>query len=147
MVDRDPLTQWTFDHVTLLGDAAHPMYPRGSNGASQSILDAATLAECLAKQRDEAKEGDWIRRALQNYDEIRIPPCSAIVLANRSMGPEAILELVEQRAPNGFGDLDDVVTRDELAEIISRYSKLAGFDRERLEARKKELEMSRPASS
>jgi 2-polyprenyl-6-methoxyphenol hydroxylase-like FAD-dependent oxidoreductase len=141
MVDRDPVKHWTFGHVTLLGDAAHPMYPRGSNGASQSILDAATLSECLAQ----GKEGDdWINRALQKYEEIRIPPCSAIVLANRSMGPEAILELVEQRAPNGFKNLDDVVTKEELAEIIERYSKLAGFDRERLEARKKELKASRP---
>lgn len=102
MVDRDPVKQWTFGHVTLLGDAAHPMHPRGSNGASQAIFDAAVLSECLAKERDSGAGGDWIGRALKEYEDRRMPPCAAIVLSNRKLGPEEVLEVVEHRAPNGW---------------------------------------------
>lgn len=140
MVDRDPVPHWTFGHITLLGDAAHPMYPRGSNGASQAILDAATLSTCLSKQRNAAAGGDWIGRALTSYEELRIPPCSAIVLSNRKLGPEEVLQIVEERAPDGFDKLDDVVSKEELAAIVDAYSKLAGFDKERLDRRKEELE-------
>lgn len=139
MVDRDPVPHWSFGHVTLLGDAAHPMYPRGSNGASQGILDAAALSELLLKEQKAGQEGDWIARALKAYEELRIPTCSKIVLSNRQMGPEAVMEVVEQRAPNGFSKLEEVVSKKELENIVSGYSKLAGFDKERLDARRKEL--------
>ena len=121
MSDRDPLPQWSFGHITLLGDAAHPMYPIGSNGASQAILDA----ECLA---DSLKNNDDIGVALQQYESIRLPATAKIVLQNRQMGPEQVMQIVEERAPNGFENLDDVISREELESIAARYKQIAGFD-------------------
>src|SRR5258706_7136349 len=95
MVDRDPVDRWSFGRVTLLGDAAHPMYPIGSNGASQAILDARTLTGCLLSYAED------VERALQRYDEVRRPATSGIVLANRGLGPELPMQLVEERAPAG----------------------------------------------
>ena len=94
MVDRDPLERWTDGRVTLLGDAAHPMYPIGSNGASQAILDARRLAWHLAGKR-------W-DDALAAYEAERRPATAALVAANRGLGPDLVLELVHQRAPEGF---------------------------------------------
>jgi 5-methylphenazine-1-carboxylate 1-monooxygenase len=128
MVDRDPLPRWTQGRVTLLGDAAHPMYPIGSNGASQAILDARVLArEIKAKGTTEA--------ALQAYEYERRPATSRIVLANRGNGPETVMQLVEQRAPNGYARIEDVLTRAELEEAAAGYKRLAGFDKEQLNAR------------
>lgn len=121
MVDRDPVERWSFGRVTLLGDAAHPMYPVGSNGASQAILDAQTLAGCLRCH------GHDPRRALAIYDEVRRPATAAIVLANRQMGPELPMQLVEDRAPGGFERLDDVISRAEIAEATDNYRRTAGF--------------------
>ncbi len=121
MVDRDPLEAWTEGPVTLLGDAAHPMYPIGSNGASQAILDARVLTGCLRYYRDTPE------RALERYDEIRREATSKIVLANRGQGPEQCMEIVEQRAPLGFSTLGDVISDEELEEIADRYKRLAGF--------------------
>jgi 2-polyprenyl-6-methoxyphenol hydroxylase-like FAD-dependent oxidoreductase len=126
LVDRDPLPRWSIGRVTLLGDAAHPMYPIGSNGASQAILDARALTEALA-----AAAGDGVA-ALQRYEAARLGPTSAIVLANRQNGPEQVMQIVEERAPNGFTDLDAVIAPSELAEIAGRYKQIAGFDRDRL---------------
>jgi 2-polyprenyl-6-methoxyphenol hydroxylase-like FAD-dependent oxidoreductase len=121
MIDRDPLPRWSHGPVTLLGDAAHPMYPIGSNGASQAILDARVLAGCLRHYATD------LPRGLQRYDEIRRPPTAAIVLANRQQGPEAAMQLVEDRAPAGFARLEDVVSAEELRAIAERYKQLAGF--------------------
>jgi 5-methylphenazine-1-carboxylate 1-monooxygenase len=121
MVDRDPLPRWSHGPVTLLGDAAHPMYPVGSNGASQAILDARVLTGCLRHHR-----GD-IERGLTRYDEIRREATSRIVLANRGQGPEESMQIVETRAPDGFTDLHDVISRAELEEIAERYKRIAGF--------------------
>lgn len=121
MVDRDPLPTWDFGRVTLLGDAAHPMYPVGSNGASQAIIDARVLARELALQPS-------IEAAVAAYDAVRRPATSAVVLANRQVGPERPMEIVEERAPNGFTNLDDVISRAELEEIASAYKRTAGFD-------------------
>jgi 2-polyprenyl-6-methoxyphenol hydroxylase-like FAD-dependent oxidoreductase len=121
MVDRDPLRRWSHGPVTLLGDAAHPMYPIGSNGASQAILDARVLAGCLRHYATD------LTRGLQRYEEIRRPPTAAIVLANREQGPEAAMQLVEDRAPEGFARLEDVVSTEELSAIADKYKKLAGF--------------------
>jgi 5-methylphenazine-1-carboxylate 1-monooxygenase len=129
MVDRDPLPRWTHGPVTLLGDAAHPMYPVGSNGASQAILDARVLTGCLRHYRDDPE------RALQRYDDIRRPATANIVLSNRRQGPEASMQVVEQRAPNGFSRLEDVVTTAELQAITEQYKKLAGFSVAELNAR------------
>jgi 5-methylphenazine-1-carboxylate 1-monooxygenase len=129
MVDRDPVDRWTFGRTTLLGDAAHPMYPIGSNGASQAILDARTLTGCLLSY-----PGD-LERALLRYDEVRRPATSAIVLANRGLGPELPMQLVEQRAPNGFERLSDVITPEEILEVTDGYRKMAGFSLQQLHDR------------
>ncbi len=130
MVDRDPLPRWTHGPVTLLGDAAHPMYPIGSNGASQAILDARVLAGCLRHYRGDLEHG------LERYEEVRRPATTNIVMSNRQQGPEAALQLVEERAPNGYAKLEDVVPQAELRAIADKYKKLAGFSVAELNARK-----------
>jgi 2-polyprenyl-6-methoxyphenol hydroxylase-like FAD-dependent oxidoreductase len=121
MVDRDPVPQWTFGRTTLLGDAAHPMYPIGSNGASQAILDARVLAGCIRRHHDD------VDAALQHYEDARRPATAAIVRANRGFGPELPMKLVEERAPDGFTDVADVITADEIAEVTESYRTTAGF--------------------
>ncbi len=128
MVDRDPLDRWTFGRVTLLGDAAHAMYPIGSNGASQGILDARVLAREI--QRHGATEA-----ALAAYESERRPATARIVLANRGNGPEQVMQLVEQRAPDGFARIEDVLSREELEGTAAAYKRMAGFDRETLNTR------------
>ena len=135
MVDRDPIDRWSFGKITLLGDAAHPMYPIGSNGASQAILDARTITGCLLSYPDD------IERALQRYDEVRRPATSAIVLANRGLGPELPMQLVEQRAPSGFSQLSDVITPYEILEVTDGYRKMAGFSLQQLHERPSLAEM------
>ncbi|WHY89534.1 flavin-dependent oxidoreductase [Neobacillus cucumis] len=125
MVDRDPLPQWTFGRVTLLGDAAHPMYPIGSNGASQAILDADALGQALMEQSD-------IELALKAYETARLAPTANIVLSNRKNGPEVVMQIVKERAPNGFEHLHDVISQQELENIANRYKQIAGFDKETL---------------
>jgi 2-polyprenyl-6-methoxyphenol hydroxylase-like FAD-dependent oxidoreductase len=120
LADRDPLPQWTRGRVTLLGDAAHPMYPIGSNGASQAILDAHALAHALAQHGE-------VAQALQAYEAARRPATTAIVLANRGNGPEQVMQLAEERAPHGFQDIDAVIPRHELEAIAARYKQTAGF--------------------
>ncbi|WP_437623785.1 flavin-dependent oxidoreductase [Sorangium sp. So ce1151] len=134
MVDRDPLPWWSAGRVTLLGDAAHPMYPIGSNGASQAILDARVLAWHLARLPHLAAAASP-EAALAGYEAARRPPTSALVLANRAMGPERVMALVEQRAPRGFGRIEDALSRDELEEIARSYKAAAGFQIEELNAR------------
>ena len=121
MVDREPIPQWTFGRSTLLGDAAHPMYPIGSNGASQAILDARVLAGCIRRH------GDNVDEALWRYEETRRPATAALVRANRGFGPELPMQLVEERAPDGFADVADVITPEEIAEVTERYRTTAGF--------------------
>ncbi|NOT62455.1 MAG: flavin-dependent oxidoreductase [Acidobacteria bacterium] len=128
MIDRDPVERWSFGRVTLLGDAAHPMYPIGSNGASQAILDAPALVEALTTEAD-------VVRALQRYEQERLQPTARIVLSNRQQGPEECMQLVEERAPNGFTNLHDVISPAELEEIAGRYKQIAGFSREALNAK------------
>ncbi|WP_197341661.1 flavin-dependent oxidoreductase [Ralstonia solanacearum] len=121
LVDKDPLPRWTFGRVTLLGDAAHPMYPIGSNGSAQAILDARALIDCLLATRN-------VGLALREYEADRLPRTAGIVLRNRLNGPEQVMQLVHERAPRGFGRIDDVIPRAELEGIATRYKKLAGFD-------------------
>jgi 2-polyprenyl-6-methoxyphenol hydroxylase-like FAD-dependent oxidoreductase len=128
MVDRDPLPAWRRGPVTLLGDAAHPMYPVGSNGASQGILDARILAMHLAQSPD-------VFGALDAYEDDRRPATGKIVELNRQVGPEQCMEIVEERAPEGFARIEDVISRAELEEIAARYKRAAGFDRETLNGR------------
>ena len=128
MVDRDPLERWTFSRVTLLGDAAHPMYPIGSNGASQAILDARVLTR-------EIRAHGTTETALQRYESERRPATSAIVLANRGNGPDQVLQIVEERAPNGFTRLEDVLSDEERQEVAAGYKRIAGFDKDALNSR------------
>lgn len=128
MVDRDPLPRWTHGPMTLLGDAAHPMYPIGSNGASQAILDARVLTrEILRHGANEI--------ALIDYEAERRPATERIVRANRADGPDAVLDVVEARAPQGFRHIHEVLSRGELEEIAAGYKSLAGFDVAGLNAR------------
>jgi 2-polyprenyl-6-methoxyphenol hydroxylase-like FAD-dependent oxidoreductase len=121
MVDRDPLAQWGTDRITLVGDAAHPMYPIGSNGGSQAILDARVLAYHLATAAD-------VPTALAGYEQERREPTSVIVLANRAFGPERILRTVAERAPNGFARVEDVLSAAELATIGDAYRSTTSTD-------------------
>lgn len=118
MADRDPLPRWTDGGVTLLGDAAHPMYPVGSNGASQAILDAMALSRHVAEAGVDG---------LAAYEAERRPQTSEIVTMNRAGGPERVIDLVEARAPDGFDDLDAVASRDEIEAIVGGYQTIAGF--------------------
>jgi 2-polyprenyl-6-methoxyphenol hydroxylase-like FAD-dependent oxidoreductase len=128
MVDRDPVERWTFGRTVLLGDAAHPMYPIGSNGASQAILDARTLAYQLATQ-------PTVEAALAAYEAERRPATTRLVLANRGEGPERVMQMAEDRAPDGFTDIADVLPHAELQAVADNYKRVAGFDREALNAR------------
>ena len=123
--DREPLPRWSFGRVTLLGDAAHPMYPVGSNGASQAILDARSLATQLGS-------GASIEEALAAYDAERRPPTSEIVLANRKGGPEGVIDMVEARAPDGFADIDAVASFEERQAIVRGYASMAGYARDQV---------------
>ena len=125
MVDRDPLPRWSHGRVTLLGDAAHPMYPIGSNGASQSIIDGEAITQELSK-------GDDPELALKRYEERRLPPMARIVESNRRKGIDIMLDIVEERAPKGFDRLDSVLPPDELERIVGDYKKLVAQDRETL---------------
>ncbi|GFE66626.1 flavin-dependent oxidoreductase [Litoreibacter roseus] len=127
MVDREPLSQWTHGNMTLLGDAAHAMYPIGSNGASQCILDARHLARAL---RDHGETQD----ALMAYEDVRRDSVNALVLANRGDGPDKILDEVAVRAPDGFGTIDEVMSAEELDSHARRYKAIAGMDIETLNA-------------
>jgi len=131
MVDRDPLPTWTRGCVTLLGDAAHPMYPIGSNGATQAILDARALADALAACRD---AGD-VPQALARYEGERLPKTARIVMANRGQGPDHVLEIARERAPGGFRHVHDVIPQAELEEIALGYKKIVGLDVETVNAR------------
>ena len=125
LVDRDPIPRWSFGRMTLLGDAAHPMYPIGSNGASQAILDARALGEALDAHAD-------VEAALKAYEAARQPSTAAIVRANRGNGPEQCMQLVHERAPNGYDKIEDVISQAELEEIAARYKQVAGFSKDAL---------------
>ena len=131
MVDKDPLDRWSFGCVTLLGDAAHPMYPRGSNGAGQAILDARALADALAAHRGDAAD------ALAVYEEKRLAATAQVVRTNRSTPPDAILREVYLRTGDKpFDRIEDVISDEELAAITNSYKKVAGYDRQALDAKR-----------
>ncbi len=121
MVDRDPVPTWTFGRVTLLGDAAHPMYPRGSNGAGQSILDARFMAGCFKRQ-------GTTEDALQSYDKVRVEATSKVVLMNRANPPDTVLRVVHERTGGKrFNKIEDVISNTEMQEILDSYKAVAGF--------------------
>lgn len=131
MVDKDPVAQWTFGRVTLMGDAAHPMYPRGSNGSAQAIIDARTLADQLAAC---AAAGGDPRTALQAYEKQRLEPTARIVQTNRSVPPDFInIKVDELSGGKPFGNIDDLISQEELRQISEDYKKIAGFSLDALQ--------------
>ncbi|MGH2914523.1 MAG: cupin domain-containing protein, partial [Solirubrobacteraceae bacterium] len=120
--DRDPIDRWSDGRVTLVGDAAHAMYPVGSNGASQAILDAVALAGALT-----GVAGDAIPAALSRYDDQRRPPTAEIVQANRRGGPEGVIDAVQALAPDGFSDIETVLSHAQREAIVRGYAQRAGF--------------------
>jgi len=128
MSDRDPVPQWTFGRAALLGDAAHPMLPRGSNGAMQAIIDARVLADELQKQANAPA-------ALKAYEARRLAPVNRIVLTNRSTPPDTVIQLVHERSGGKpFSSLDEVISPAELREVLERYKSLTGSSAEALGA-------------
>jgi 2-polyprenyl-6-methoxyphenol hydroxylase-like FAD-dependent oxidoreductase len=126
MVDQDPLPRWTFNRVTLLGDAAHPMVPRGSNGAGQAILDARALTAALLEHGEAAA-------ALSAYERQRLEATTRIVLTNRTNPPDAILrEVFERTHDKPFKAIDDVISREELVALSEGYKRIAGYTKEAL---------------
>jgi 2-polyprenyl-6-methoxyphenol hydroxylase-like FAD-dependent oxidoreductase len=122
MVDKDPLPQWSFGRVTLMGDAAHPMYPRGSNGSAQGLIDARTLADLLASPQVD------VVQALKDYEAQRLPVTSQVVQTNRSVPPDAIIMKVDELSQGKpFDNLDDLISQDELRQISENYKRIAGF--------------------
>lgn len=126
MVDKDPVPRWTFGRVTFLGDAAHPMYPRGSNGSAQALLDAALLAQLLAAGGDPLE-------ALRRYQDARLPATARVVETNRSVPPDFIIMKADELSGHRpfEGSIDDLVTQEELRRISEDYKKVAGFSLEK----------------
>ena len=127
MIDRDPVPTWVDGRVALLGDAAHVMYPTGSNGASQAIVDARVLGAAMI-------EHGVTREALQAYDRKLCAEISAVVLRNRGAGPFGLLNLLDERCGGVFDDIDAVIPAQEREEFMSRYRAAAGFAKDRLNA-------------
>lgn len=123
MIDRDPIPQWSFGRVTLLGDAAHAMRPNGSNGSSQGIWDAEVIAQQLSQHDD-------VVQALKAYEDIRLKPVSQLVLDNRKTGPERVMQMAEDACDGTCTDVCRHIPRSTLEEIAASYKKLAGFDRD-----------------
>lgn len=129
MVDKDPIDQWTFGRVTFLGDAAHPMYPRGSNGSAQALIDARTLADELAK----FNAGQDPLPALLRYENVRRPLANKVVQTNRTTPPDFInIKVDELTQGKPFRHIDDVISQEELRKISDDYKKIAGFSLEAL---------------
>jgi 5-methylphenazine-1-carboxylate 1-monooxygenase len=124
MVDKDPLERWTFGRVTLMGDAAHPMYPRGSNGAAQAIIDSRTLADLLVSPQDPLQ-------ALVSYEKARLEITANIVRTNRQHPPDYInIKVDELTGGQPFANIDDVISQEELKRIAENYARIAGFSKE-----------------
>jgi 5-methylphenazine-1-carboxylate 1-monooxygenase len=121
MVDKDPVPRWTFGRVTLLGDAAHPMYPRGSNGSAQAIIDARVLASAIASAGDAPA-------ALTAYENMRLAPTTRIVETNRTMPPDFInIKVDELSGGKPFRHIDDLISQEELRRMSDDYKRIAGF--------------------
>lgn len=119
-VDRDPLPTWLHGRVTLMGDAAHPMYPWGSAGATQAVVDAYALADALTREKD-------IDSALRRYDAAQRPLTTAVVLSNREVGPVDFMAVVDELAPKGFDDIDKLIPPEEMKRLVSRFKVVGGF--------------------
>jgi len=120
--DRDPLPRWSFGRVTLIGDAAHPMRPVGSQAGSQAVVDARILAYALASEPGNPTG------ALRAYEAERLPAMNEVTLRTREFGPEIVMQMAEERAPDGFKRIEDVIPRHELESIARAFKVAAGFD-------------------
>lgn len=125
MIDRDPVPTWVDGNVALLGDAAHVMYPTGSNGASQAIVDARVLGAAMIEHGVNAN-------ALHAYDAELCEEISAVVLRNRGAGPFGLLNLLDDRCGGVFNDIDNVIPAAEREEFMQRYKTAAGFAKDQL---------------
>ena len=127
MIDRDPLPTWVDCPVALIGDAAHPMYPTGSNGASQAIIDARIAGRVMLEHGASAA-------ALKAYDDELCHPIGQVAMRNRGAGPFGLLNMVEERCAGQFDDINDVISAEERAAFMLAYQQAAGFSRDRLNA-------------
>jgi len=127
-IDRDPIPRWSFGRVTLIGDAAHPMHPVGAQAGSQAVVDGRVLAASLLSVRNPEE-------ALVRYQNERIAAMNDMILRNRNFGLEAVLQLAEERAPGGFADIADVLTREELESTAVNFKNAAGLDLETVNSR------------
>ncbi len=127
-VDRDPLPQWSFGRVTMVGDAAHPMLPVGAQAGSQAIVDGRVLAAALLRYADPVE-------ALRQYERERMDAMNGMILRNRRLGPETVMQLAEERAPDGFSDIAAVLSAEELKEASISFKRAAGFDVETVNTR------------
>jgi 2-polyprenyl-6-methoxyphenol hydroxylase-like FAD-dependent oxidoreductase len=134
-VDRDPIPRWSFGRVTLIGDAAHPMQPVGAQAGSQAIVDGRVLAASLMAVRDPAE-------ALTRYQDQRIAAMNDMIIRNRNLGLEAILQTAEERAPGGFKHIHDVLSQEELESTAISFKKAAGFDVETVNSRESFVEIA-----
>jgi hypothetical protein len=135
-VDRDPIPRWSFGRVTLIGDAAHPMQPVGAQAGSQAVVDARVLAASLLKVAD-------LSAALTHYQDQRIAAMNDIIIRNRNLGLETVLQLAEERAPNGFARITDVLSQDELETTALNFKKAAGLDVDTVNSRDSVLDLAR----
>ncbi|MBV9015969.1 MAG: flavin-dependent oxidoreductase [Alphaproteobacteria bacterium] len=128
MVDKDPIDRWSFGRVTLAGDAAHPMYPRGSNGSAQGLIDARVLAGCLIEEADPMA-------ALRAYEAERAGPAGEVVRTNRTAPPDFInIRVEELTGDRPFDNLDDFITQEELSALSDRYKRVAGYSIDQLDS-------------
>ena len=133
-VDRDPILRWSFGRVTLIGDAAHPMQPVGAQAGSQAVVDGRVLAASLLATADPVE-------ALVRYQDQRIAAMNDMIIRNRNLGLETVLQLAEERAPEGFARITDVLSQDELESTASSFKKAAGFDLETVNSRQSYVEL------
>jgi 5-methylphenazine-1-carboxylate 1-monooxygenase len=134
-VDRDPIPRWSFSRVTLIGDAAHPMQPVGAQAGSQAVVDGRVLAAALMANADPVE-------ALRRYQDQRIAAMNDMIIRNRNLGLETVLQLAEERAPDGFARITDVLSQDELETTASSFKKAAGFDVETVNSRRSYVELA-----
>lgn len=127
MIDRDPVPTWVDGPVALMGDAAHAMYPTGSNGASQAIVDARVIGAKMLTH-------GVTPQALAAYDAALCAPISELVLKNREAGPFGLLDILDARCGGVFDDIDAVIPAAERREFMARYKSAAGFAIEALNA-------------
>jgi 5-methylphenazine-1-carboxylate 1-monooxygenase len=133
-IDRDPIPRWSFSRVTLVGDAAHPMHPVGAQAGSQAVVDGRVLAAALLAAADPIE-------AFVRYQDQRIAAMNAMIIRNRNFGPETVMQLAEERAPDGFADIGDVLSRDELENAAASFKQAAGFDVETVNSRDSHVEL------